>query len=849
MGGRVERRFADRLVKVIVSVVLLISALGIADVEAQNTVDLEDPHPLRPADTSSPRATLRTFLANAEEMIRAWRQDKMTPASLRAYQRAADTLDFSATANGNSSAVRTERILLLKELLNRVEVPPDEEIPGTKEVARGNITIWAIPDTKISIARIDDGPRAGAFVFSADTVERLHRFYRMAKHLPYWPGATAGIYETWVASALTSELAVTNRLKPIDTSSPRSTVLGFLNSITRAYKIVMEADAALTSVPPTMTIEEARKAERNAGDLLQRALLTLDLSHVPEAFRQDVGIETIIRLKEVFDRLQLPPADSIPDAGMTGAARQGLNGAFLQTAGPLRWRYPNTKIEIIEMTAGERQGEFLFSADTVNRVGEFFSAIEDLPYRMDNNAAMAFGYGSFEVTDGFLNYYISTPGFLIAPAHFLGRFVDTLPAALKALHAGQTGWQWAGLGLVALAALYGSYLLFRIISVTTRGLDSPLGSWLRVLPPVFVALGVRAATDFVDQDLNLTGEVLVSIRFISGAIVLFLVAWAIWRGFLAIAVTITATPRISDRGLDASLVRITSGLLAIFVAIAVVITGLRDLGVDAVPLIAGLGVGGLAVALAIRPTLENLIGGIILFTDKPIRIGDFCSFGGMTGTVEKIGVRSTQIRGLDRTLISIPNAKFADMELINWAQCDRMLISVTIGLRYETEDDQLRHVLAKIREMLHAHPKIDRETVRVRFAGYGASSLDIGVRIYALTRDWNEFHAIREDVFFRIKAIVSASGTGFAFPSQTLYLGRDDGLDQDRTDEALTEVERWRDTGELPFPNMRSRRMDELAGTLDYPPRGSVAIQAQEQKAAERLSADEEVIEPSVKPK
>jgi MscS family membrane protein len=341
----------------------------------------------------------------------------------------------------------------------------------------------------------------------------------------------------------------------------------------------------------------------------------------------------------------------------------------------------------------------------------------------------------------------------------------------------------------------------------------------------------------------------VSIRFISGAIVLFLVAWAIWRGFLAIADSVTASSRISDRGLDASLVRITSGLVAIFVGLAVVFTGLRDLGVDAVPLIAGLGVGGLAVALAIRPTLENLIGGIILFTDKPIRVGDFCSFGSMTGTVEKIGVRSTQIRGLDRTLISIPNAKFADMELINWAQCDRMLISATIGLRYETEDDQLRHVLVKIREMLHAHPKIDRETVRVRFSGYGASSLDIGVRIYALTRDWNDFHAIREDVFFRIKAIVSASGTGFAFPSQTLYLGRDDGLDEDRAQHAVAEVARWRDTGELPFPRLRGRRMDELEGTLDYPPRGSVEIKEQKAQAAERLSADEVVATPSEEPK
>jgi MscS family membrane protein len=101
----------------------------------------------------------------------------------------------------------------------------------------------------------------------------------------------------------------------------------------------------------------------------------------------------------------------------------------------------------------------------------------------------------------------------------------------------------------------------------------------------------------------------------------------------------------------------------------------------------------------------------------------------------------------------------------------------TIGLRYETENDQLRHVLVKFREMLHAHPKIHSDTVRVRFAGFGQSSLDIGVRIYALTRDFNEFHAIREDVLLRMSDIVKKSGSSFAFPSQTLYMGRDDGLD------------------------------------------------------------------------
>jgi|GEM_PF-400930 len=204
-----------------------------------------------------------------------------------------------------------------------------------------------------------------------------------------------------------------------------------------------------------------------------------------------------------------------------------------------------------------------------------------------------------------------------------------------------------------------------------------------------------------------------------------------------------------------------------------------------------------------------------------------------------IGIRTTKIRALDRTLISIPNATFADMELVNWAQCDRMLILTQIGLRYETTPDQLRHVLANLREMLYAHPKIERSTVRVRYVGYGPSSRDVQIRVYALTQEWNEFHAIREDVFLRVDQIVAESGTSFAFPSQTLYLGRDGGLDRERSEAAKQQVADWRRRGALPFPDPAAARIDDLAGTLDYPPRGSVEERrsdAGETHESERLS-------------
>jgi MscS family membrane protein len=267
--------------------------------------------------------------------------------------------------------------------------------------------------------------------------------------------------------------------------------------------------------------------------------------------------------------------------------------------------------------------------------------------------------------------------------------------------------------------------------------------------------------------------------------------------------------------------------------------GAQRVGLTVLGLLAGLGVGGLAVALALRPTLENLIGGVILYMDRPVRIGDFCNFGNYTGTVESIGVRSTQIRTIDRNLVTVPNANFANMEINNWAACDRMMIRTTIGVRYETEPDQLRFLLVNLREMCWAHPRIHPETVRVRFIGYGASSLDIDFRVYALARDWDNFYAVREDVFLRVNDIVAKSGTSFAFPSQTLYMGRDDGLDKERSEAAIEQVGAWRESDNLPFPDPTDAKIENLADTLDYPPRGSPAAgrpQSDSHDAAESLS-------------
>lgn len=148
----------------------------------------------------------------------------------------------------------------------------------------------------------------------------------------------------------------------------------------------------------------------------------------------------------------------------------------------------------------------------------------------------------------------------------------------------------------------------------------------------------------------------------------------------------------------------------------------------------------------------------------------------------------------------------------------RLLIeAVTIGRRYETTPDQMRYVLGKLREPTYGHPKVLGEDIRIRFSGLGTSSLDVELFLYVKATVLPDFMEIKEDLLLRIMDIVEQAGTGFAFPAQTAYLAKDKGLDENKSRAAEAQVERWRESGELPFPDLDERERDRLRDQLDYP--------------------------------
>ena len=281
--------------------------------------------------------------------------------------------------------------------------------------------------------------------------------------------------------------------------------------------------------------------------------------------------------------------------------------------------------------------------------------------------------------------------------------------------------------------------------------------------------------------------------------------------------------RLTERGEVGATALVPPGrkFVKAIVVILAFVAILSNFGFNVAALLAGLGVGGIAVALAAQKTIENLFGGIILYADRPVRVGDFCRFGDKMGTIEEIGIRSTRVRTLDHTLISIPNATFSNIEIDNITARERIRLITTLTVRYETTPDQLRYILVEIRKLLYSHERVIPDTPRVRFINFGAFSLDIEVLAYVNSTDWAEFLGIREDIFLRIMDIIEASGSGFAFPSQTLYVGKDDGLNAERVREISEKVKLWRERNEIYLPDFPANKIEEIKHTLPYPPEGS----------------------------
>jgi MscS family membrane protein len=259
----------------------------------------------------------------------------------------------------------------------------------------------------------------------------------------------------------------------------------------------------------------------------------------------------------------------------------------------------------------------------------------------------------------------------------------------------------------------------------------------------------------------------------SGAILVFF--WAALRAVTVAGDVLAGAPWATASAASLAFLQFSVRIGRIFVFTIGGLAVLAALGIPVNSVLAGLGIGGIAIAFAAQKTVENFFGAISIGVDQPLRVGDYVRVGDVEGTVEKIGLRSTRIRTLDRTLVTIPNGKLADMQIETFAERDRIRLNTVLALQHGTTAGQLREVLAGVEALLRAHPKIWPEAVVVRFLAFADSSLNVEVMAWFQTTDYGEFREIREEVLLGVLGIVERAGTTFAFPTRTVHLvGPDD---------------------------------------------------------------------------
>ena len=237
-------------------------------------------------------------------------------------------------------------------------------------------------------------------------------------------------------------------------------------------------------------------------------------------------------------------------------------------------------------------------------------------------------------------------------------------------------------------------------------------------------------------------------------------------------------------------------------------------------ILAGLGVGSIAVALAAQKTLENIIGAITLYTARPVKPGDLCRFGTITGVVEEIGLRSTLIRTLNRTMLVVPNSVFSSVEVENLSSRDRIRYYRHVVLQMANAD-QLRIITAKLRELFYSHPMVMQETVSIRFESIEQATAVLRLDAGIATTNYQEFLAAAEDLNLHIVELVHETGAIFSGPGQVLQIREFKQASDEELAKIRATLDDWREQDRLPFPDHSADEKQKFKGQLDYPTSGS----------------------------
>lgn len=441
-----------------------------------------------------------------------------------------------------------------------------------------------------------------------------------------------------------------------------------------------------------------------------------------------------ILLKEVIDRVIIIDLSKVPESLAEN-----------------RWRLRHTEIVLKKQNDGEREGEWLITEGTWKRASQFYQRVKDIPYLEGSGKGAAY-----------IQPWMET---------YLPEWSMTETLRLK-------NWQWLGL-------LFGLFvgLLMRVISSLFLTIYRQFHFthrffWKKeLLKKVEKPLSLLIAAVFWYFWINYLKLEGFSYSVINGLIqILFGVAFT-WASYQVVSVFshfAKEKAQKTESTLDDQLIPFIEKTIKLIIVILGVLVVLQNMGVNVFSLLAGLGLGGLAFALAAKDTAANLFGSIMILVDRPFKIGDWVIIDKVEGTVEEIGFRSTRIRTFYNSLITVPNANMANAQIDNLGLRQYRRTKTHLDITYDTPPDKIQAFVEGIRKIILDNSFTRKDYFHVYFSDYGSSSLKILVYFFIITNDWGEELEQRQDIYFKIYSLAQKMEIEFAFPTQTLFLNSEE---------------------------------------------------------------------------
>ena len=476
---------------------------------------------------------------------------------------------------------------------------------------------------------------------------------------------------------------------------------------------------------------------------ISAAIDTLDLSNNDSFLGRDEGKKVAIYLKEIIDRTIIVNYSFIPRVDDPGLAARNF-----------RWRLKDTQITIARVESGPRKGEYLFTSETVKRAEQWFQLIQDRPYKkkIPKDRMAGAGYKP--------PWYQNT--------------VQSVPEWTQGKFLTLSWWQWIGMTLAVLLGLTFKVITRRVVNLMGKLAQKTSGDWDdKLINAVNNPLGILSSIGlwFISlYILRIEGQTLVVLKTVLKVFFSIVVVWLIYRLTHVLTEYLKYIASKTETTLDDQLVPLLNRTLKIMVLVVGVLAIIQNMGFNVMSVLAGLGIGGLAIAMAAKDTVANFFGSLMILFDRPFQVGDWIVVGSAEGTVEEIGFRSTRIRTFYNSVVSIPNSEVANAKIDNMGMREYRRVYTTVGLTYDTPPEKLEAFMEGVKNIIKANPHTRKDYFHVVFSGYGDSSLNIMLYFFFKVPNWNDELVERQNIYLEILRLAKELGVEFAFPTQTLHM-------------------------------------------------------------------------------